>query len=108
MEKEMLEMLKSSEKIQRQIFIMSKYINGDIKEFVKELKNISLETVSNIENKQFADFIGKEISRLKLIADLLYTKKLESEVNDLVHLGKYLKELGDEFIEFAKEKQNGR
>ena len=108
MKKEMLKLYKKIEEIQRGMFVKDEYINKDIKNFIKELKNISLKTVSDVENKQFSEFIGKEISRLKLITLVLYTKKLESEVSDLVYLGKYLKELGDEFIEFAKEKQNGR
>lgn len=85
------------EELQRNMLILENYANGNIKKVLNAIENTKVASFStNCNDKEWVKYIGKTISKLKSIANLLQFKKLEANKNDLKEIGKYLQKLGKE------------
>lgn len=102
MNKEILEMLKNFEEMSKCMFIEKNYVKGDINKFIKELQD--LKTKVTAENQEYGELISSPLTKLELITQIIYTKKIVKNIKDFKKLGNYLKEVADELIKIGESK----
>ena len=67
--------------------IISKYILGNIDEIIIAINSKNVKTVSEGITSEYEEFLGKVLGKLKIIVELLYTKKLQENKKDFIKLG---------------------
>lgn len=102
MNSKILEMLKDFEKMSKRMFIEENYVDGDINKFIKELQGLKTEVTA--ENQEYGELIAFPLTRLELIVEVMYTKKITKNIKDFKKLGNYLKEVADELIKIGESK----
>lgn len=57
--------------------ILSKYVLGNIDEIIIAINSKNVKTISEGITSEYEEFLGKVLGKLKIIVELLYTKKLQ-------------------------------
>lgn len=83
-------------------FKIAKYELGDINEFIDGLKNIELCISSDCDDKNYGVFAGYTQTKLLTIYEILMSKKLQKNKEDLKKLGQYVQELGKEIENYEE------
>ena len=89
------------EKMQNMMFVNMFYADSDIDRLIEEMKDLKINVVSNLDDEGYANFIGKQIGRMQILAHLFQTKKIQQNKRDFVKVGEYLHELANDLIEFG-------
>lgn len=83
-------------------FKMEKYELGDINEFIDGLKNIELCISSDCDDKNYGVFAGYTQTKLLAIYEILASKKLQKNKDDLKKIGQYVQNLGKEIENYEE------
>ena len=76
-------------------FITENYVFGDIYEFKEALDNLKITTISN-GDKEYTKKIEMPLVKLKLISEMIATKKIVENQKDLIVIGNILAEVANE------------
>lgn len=99
--------MKEFEKFENNVFIRNYYINGDINRFLEKLKTMNVSCYcSTIKDKEYLEFLGAIIKKFELIVQVLGTKKIDKNRNDLKELGKYVQNLGQQMTNYDFTNKN--
>lgn len=76
-------------------FIVDNYVLGDINKFKSELEKLEITTITN-GDEDYAKKIEMPLIKLKIIIELITTKKIASNQKDFITLGNILSEVANE------------
>lgn len=97
----MLDLIDKLNKVQIIMFIEKNYLDKNIENLIKELKNKDIDAISNASN-DYVDLIKNPVIDLRVITEICETKKISQNKKDFIQLGKYLKEVADELIKIGE------
>ena len=89
---------------QQQIIFFT-YLHYELKnidDFIKSLKELKLSVSSDCKEKKYGIFAGNYQIRLLAIYEILASKKLQGNMNDLKKIGQYVQELGKEIENYEE------
>lgn len=104
-----LDEIRSIEEKQNEFFVIENYCKKDMKKFLYELEDIKEErifTKSNAVDK-YVKVIGIPLFKLKLILNVLHTKKIMTLPDDICAIGEYLSKLGVDIVRAGKNMKEG-
>ncbi len=102
------------EECQIKIFEIQNYENKDIRKFVRELKDLKSDAWSDCGDETWVNFAGTYQMKFLAIYEILMSKKLQRNKEDLKMLGKCIQDFGKEIENYEEtlkkyensEKQN--
>ena len=99
-----LDEIRIIEEKQNDIFVIENYCKKDMNNFLNELEEIKKEGIFTKTNAtdEYADTIGIPLFKLKLILNVLHTKKIMASPDDICLLGQYLSKLGVDIVRAGK------
>lgn len=74
----------------------------DIDDFIKSLKELKVGVYSDCKEKRYGIFAGNYQIKLLAIYEILMSKKLQKNKEDLKKLGQYVQELGKEIENYEE------
>ena len=87
---------------QIELFKYLHYELKDIDDFIKNLKELEVNVYSECDDKNYSVFAGHTQMKLLAIYEILKSKKLQNNRNDLKKLGQYIQELGKEIESYEE------
>jgi len=99
-----LDEIRIIEEKQNDIFVIENYCKKDMNNFLNELEELKKEGIFTKTNAidEYADNIGIPLFKLKLILNVLHTKKIMTNPDDICLLGQYLSKLGVDIVRAGK------
>ena len=90
------------EQMEIEMFKIKNYEEKNIETFITELKKLEYNVVSNCENVTYGKFSGNYQMKFLAIYEILKSKKLQKNKEDLKKLGQYIQELGKEIENYEE------
>lgn len=97
------------EEKQNNNFVIENYCKKDMKKFLYELEEMKKENIFTKTNAtdEYANVIGIPLFKLKLILNVLHTKKIMTNPDDICSLGQYISKLGVDIVRAGKDLKGG-
>lgn len=86
--------------------ILSKYVLGNIDEIIIAINSKNVKTISEGITSEYEEFLGKVLGKLKIIVELLYTKKLQENKKDFIKLGEEIHKIADIMVGYGNLYEN--
>ena len=86
--------------------ITSKYVLGNIDEIIIAINSKNVKTISEGITSEYEEFLGKVLWKLKIIVELLYTKKLQENKKDFIKLGEEIHKIADIMVGYGHLYEN--
>ncbi len=90
------------EQMEIEMFKIKNYEKENIGTFITELKKLEYNVGSDCENKAYGNFAGNYQMKFLAIYEILMSKKLQKNKEDLKKLGQYVQELGKEIENYEE------
>ena len=90
------------EQMEIEMFKIKNYEKENIETFITELKKLEYNIASSCENKAYGNFAGNYQMKFLAIYEILMSKKLQKNKEDLKKLGQYVQELGKEIENYEE------
>lgn len=104
-----LDEIRIIEERQNDNFVIENYCKKDMENFLHELEEIDSDRIFSKSNAsdEYVDALGVPLFKLKLIVNILHTKKITTNPDDICSLGQYLSKLGVDVVRAGKNLKGG-